>query len=514
MANHTKTQVNELFQMNKELQGQGYYMAEFEFKMLGIAYDLDKGHYYTSLKLINQLYHQLKTKEGLVKVPKFINKTEELQFYLNLQNPNTGAFMDDSYPYCTYTGPTGNVLLHLDSLAEQTGQTLKLKYPLKYLDEINTPEKMKAYLNDVSTVGWIGAKFPQTSFHFARDILSLFYEDNTVIKRSLYNVSPEAKQALLQWFYENQDPETGLWGPKSKNGKLLKKDTSNTVSIMKVFVGDEGNDVNESLPLRYKDELAQSILIELAKPVPQDDELNEWHEWTLKTSKSIKALTRYLWNDISDINKEKTKDFFEYYISTKFEKFYIPEEGSFSYYPHGEHATLDGTGDFFIFKDIGALSGKKQAQLWGTAEENITNLGIHRTSRMKKADFNLITNHKSVNSLRLYKTNPNYGDLTSGVYGIIYPRETHVLDIIDLTPRVKHWVNSTDQVMGNWVSKEDVIRELNSINIDEVPIYNNDIPMEDVNNTLMSNGKITVIGFDILQVPRYKIVYEYKSGSD
>jgi hypothetical protein len=37
--------------------------------------------------------------------------------------------MDESYPYCTYTGPTGNVLLHIDALAEALGQPLKLKYP-------------------------------------------------------------------------------------------------------------------------------------------------------------------------------------------------------------------------------------------------------------------------------------------------------------------------------------------------------------------------------------------------
>jgi hypothetical protein len=283
---------------------------------------------------------------------------------------------------------------------------------------------------------------------------------------------------------------------------------------MKVFVDDEGHNVYKSFPLRYKDELTRSILEELSKPVPPDDQLDEWHEWTLKTTKSINALVRYLWTDMSKSNKEKAKNFIEHYIRIRFEKFYIPEEGAFSYYPHGEHATIDGTNEFFIFKEIGALSGKKQARLWGTAEQTIIDLGIHRTSSMKKADFNLITNHKSVNSLRLYKTNPNYGDLTSGVYGIIYPRETSVLDIIDLTPRVKKWVNSTDQVMGNWVSKEDVIRELNSINIDEVPVYKYDIPIEDFNNTLMSNRKITVIGFDVLQVPRYKIVYEYKSGSD
>ncbi|WP_201781968.1 hypothetical protein [Pseudobacteroides cellulosolvens] len=113
----TKTQIKELFRMNKELQEQGYYMAEFEFKMLGIAYYLDKGHYLTSLSRINHLHNQLKTKNGLIKVPKFKNKEEEMQFYLNLQNPKTGAFMDESYPYCTYTGPTGNVLEHLDALA-------------------------------------------------------------------------------------------------------------------------------------------------------------------------------------------------------------------------------------------------------------------------------------------------------------------------------------------------------------------------------------------------------------
>jgi len=73
-------------------------------------------------------------------MPEFRTKEEEFDFYLSLQNPNTGAFMDESYPYCSYTGPTGNVLLHLDALAEETGRTLQLIYPLKYLDQLNTPE--------------------------------------------------------------------------------------------------------------------------------------------------------------------------------------------------------------------------------------------------------------------------------------------------------------------------------------------------------------------------------------
>lgn len=508
LVNRTKTQMNELFHMNKELQEAGYYMAEFEFKMLGIAYYLDKGHYYTSLKKINQLHNQLKAKEGLIKMPKFNNKAEELQFYLSLQNPNTGAFMDESYPFCTYTGPTGNVLMHLDALATELGQPLKLKYPLKYLDEINTPEKLNAYLDDVSTVGWIAAKFPQTSFHFARDILSLYYEDNTVEKYSLYNVSPEIKEALLQWIYDNQDPETGLWGPKSKSGKLMKKDVSNTISIMKVFVDEEGKNIYEAFPLRYKDELSKTILEELFEPIPQDDELDEWHEWNLRTSKSIKAITGYLWNDISQSNKEKTKDFIEYYIRLKFEKFYIPQEGAFSYYPYGEHATIDGTNEYIYFKKIGVLSGERQAKLWGTPKENIIDLGIHKISELKKSDFDLIANSKSVNSLRLYQTTPDYKDLTSGISAVIYPQKTSVLDIVDLAPRIKLWLNATNQNMGNWSSKENIIRELEDIKSENVPVYEKDLPISSAAEILQNNGKLVVIGFDILQIPRYQIVYE------
>ena len=499
--------MSELFSMNKELQEQGYYMAEFEFKMLGITYYLNQGNYFTALSRINEYHDQLKTKKGLIKMPKFKSKEEEFEFYLNLQNPKTGAFMDDSYPYCTYTGPTGNVLNHLDELATQLGKPLKLKYPLKYLDEINTPEKITAYLNDVSTIGWIASKFPQTTFHNARDVLSMFYENPVVEKHNLYNVLPEVKKALLQWFYDNQDPETGLWGPKSKNGKLVKKDVMNTISIMKVFVDDDGKNINEAFPLKYKNQLSASILEKLSVPVPDDDDLDEWHEWNLETSKTIRALLKYLWDDISKENKDKTKAFIENYITMKFEKFYVPQEGSFNYYPHGKHATIDGTGEFFIFEKIGAFSPEKQKYLWGTPKENIVDLGVLQVSSLKESDFDLIKS-KPVNSLRVYKAAADYENLTSGVKAIIYPKKQTVLDIMDITPKVRHWINTTDLTMGNWTSKEQIIRDLESINYDVVPVYENNIPIESLNDILIKNGELTIIGFDVLQVPRYKITYK------
>jgi hypothetical protein len=164
-------------------------------------------------------------------MPDFTSKEEEFEFYLNLQNPRTGAFMDDSYPLCTYHGPTENVLLHLEALARGIGRPLRLKYPLKYLDEINTPEKLIAFLDEVSTVGWIASKFPQTTFHNARDLLSLASDpansheneaDFVIQNNQLYQFSPEMEQAkAMFWNIRTLNPTVGT---KSQHGKLMKKD--------------------------------------------------------------------------------------------------------------------------------------------------------------------------------------------------------------------------------------------------------------------------------------------------
>lgn len=434
-----------------------------------------------------------------------------MEFYLNLQNPKTGAFMDDTYPYCTYSGPTGNVLIHLKSLAKELNQPLVLKYPLKYLDEINTPEKLTAYLDDVSTVGWIATKFPQTSFHFARDLLSLFNEDNTLTEYNLYQASPEFRDTLLQWFYSYQDPKTGLWGPKSKNGSLMKKDVMNSVSILKVFIDEEGNNLYPNLPVRYKEEFSNSILKQLTKTIPDDDELDEWHEWNLQMSKSIKVLLRYLWRDLSDINKEKTKNFIEYYIKLKYEKFYIPEEGGFSYYPYGKNATIDGTDQYDIFDTIGAFSSEKQTYLWGAPRNNVINLGTQTITESYIIHLDSFKDQECVNSLRVYYGLPDYNALNEDVVAIIYPKKATNLDIIDLIPKVKHWFLTTPQTMGNWSSKEETLIRLETIHINAVPIYESELPGYKLKEILDNHNKITLIGFDLLQIPRYQIIYEFQN---
>jgi hypothetical protein len=503
--------IPKMFKLNKQLQEQGYYMAEFEFKMVALAWYLDKGHYYTALSKLYQYSNQMKTRDGMIKVPEFRDKKEEMEFYLNRQNPKTGAFMDDSYPFFTYTSPTGNILNHLDALAQETGQQIKLKYPLKFLDEINTIEKLNNYLNDISTVGWIGNRFPQTTFHFTRCLLSMFYEDPVVEKYDLYKVSPEWKIALLQWFYEHQDPQTGVWGPRSKSGKLIRIDTSNSAVIIKAFVDKEGNNKFKNFPLRYRDEIAKSFLAQSFDDIPEESDLDEWHEWGLNTPKSIRTLTRYLWSGLSKETKAEVKKCIEYYIRIKFEKFYIKEEGSFSYYPGSEHATIEGSGVIGDFNNYGLLSEEKQTRLWGAPEKNCIDLGNFKVKEIAEINLRTIADAVNINSIRFYTANPGTGYYTTKAIGVFYSKKTSVLDVMDFIPKMKTWINNTSQTMGNWTSREDIRQSLSEINIKPVPILKEKLPVKELNNVLLKNHKLVLVGFDILQVPRCKISFELQN---
>ncbi len=222
-------------------------------------------------------------------------------------------------------------------------------------------------------------------------------------------------------------------------------------------------------------------------------------------------LPRYLWEGGTTEQKERAVERIEHFMKVRFEKNYISEEGMFIYYPGGEKATMDGADGFLIYGEIGAYSNEKQKRLFGTSEENIKDLGSYGISTLTGDDLNPITYLEDINSLRFYKTNPDYDDLVSETFIVSYPRETLILDILDLAFNMKRWMVSTGITMGNWVSKEEISNELDLININkEFSIYEN-VPLELANELLRENGELVVIGFDTMQVPRYKIDYELKN---
>jgi hypothetical protein len=447
-----KSKVKEMFRLNKALQEEGYYMADFEFRMVGCGYYLGKGQYYKSLKSLFDYHKKLSSREGLIKIPEFKNHQEEIDFYLNLQNPKTGAFIDESAPYCTYLEISKNIINHMEALADSTTGPLKLKYPLTFLDEINTPEKLTAFLEDVSYVGWLGSKFPQTSFHFARNILNEVMPGKTLERTNLYRFSPEWKHTMLKWMYDFQDTTTGLWGPKNRRTNTLTKfDLNNTASILKSFRDNDGNDLYKEFPLKYQDKLFRSAIGQLSEPLPNEDDLDEIHEWNLRQSKGINMLLRFLWKDASDENKTNAERIIAKNIDICFERYYVKKDGAFSYYPNAKNASCDGTTNL-VFLDIGAFSYKKQKKLWGDPSENAKDVGVVVLNELRTSDLDSVGKIPGINSLRIYTSKPDYEHLTDSVWAVFYPKDTLVLDIMELVPNIVRWTETTSLSIWNWTS--------------------------------------------------------------
>jgi hypothetical protein len=503
-----KTQVKELFKLNKKLLTEGYYMADFEFRMLGFSYLLDKGQYSEALNSLSNYHSQLKNRDGLIKIPHFNNKLEEIEFFLSLQNPHTGAFIDESVPYCIYWEISQNIINHLEALSDSTTAPLQLRYSLKFLDKINTPEKLTAFLNDISYVGWIASKFPQTTFHFARNILDCSKHGNTLERNNLYSFSPEWKHAMLKWMYDFQDSTYGMWGPKNKNtGELLKYDLNNTASILKAYRDNDGNDLYVDFPLRYTDKLFSTSLKILSEPYPADEEgLDEIHEWNLKKVKGFIMILRYLWKDISKQDKQAIENLLEDFIKISFDKYYVKSEGAFSYYPNSKHASADGFSNM-IFEHIGAFSYEKQKKLFGESVDSIQNFESMAIQNLKPFLQKMSESDLKINSIRFYKVKPDITKLIENVWAVYYPNNSNILDVTELVPNLISWADSTSLSFGNWTSVEQKKRELEKLNIKKPIILLENI----VDNTLEIDEDVYCIGFNSLQIPKFIIKCNSKS---
>ncbi len=498
--------IQEMFQMNSQRRAEGYYMAQFEMQMVGILYYLDKGQYKKASTLFDGLHSQLKSRDGLIKVPEFANTQEELEFYLNLQNPKTGAFMDESYPHCTYFQTTLNVIDHMENLAKSSGQPLKLKYPLKFMEQLDSPEELRAYLDDLATVGWLVSKMPKTP-----NVLSSLGSYDDLERLNLYSFSPEWKRELVKWHWENQDSISGYWGVWLRsNGKLLKGgDLTTTPKFIKLLVDDQGRDRYEEFPLRYKKEMANTTIQKLKKPMPK--RIAEQHEWSIDRNFALRILTYYLWENLSTKQKTTVRIEFENIVKTMYSEFFVPSQGAFSLYAKDKNADLDGTTVYLgILKKIGAFSVEKQKTLWGLSDKTVSNIGTFETSQLTIKDFALLKGKQDVNSIRLYSVDPGFDQYFSNVVNIVYPENTNILDIMDLAPRIDRWIRTTEQNMGNWVSKESLKKKLGIEIITPIPVIKSDTPLELANNILHENNELIAIGFDVLQIPRYKIIFKFK----
>jgi len=501
---YVKYKISGMFKLNAQRKCEGYYLSDFEWEMLGGAYYLDNGDYRVAFQALDRIHHKLKTKEGLVKIPVFSDDKEKLEFYLSLQNPNTGAFLaDDSYPLFTYIGGTANMLELVEDLSIKTNTPFHLKYRLSFFDKINTPETLREMLDDVSKVGFIGSKF-KTPYVCIAELKQLV---DQCTRLNLYEFSPEWIHAFYKWFYDNQDEETGMWGSRWRNDNSLVDGGSLTDSekVIKMFVDFDGNEIHSEFPLKHRDKLFASALEKLSTPIP--DDLDEVHEWLLIKDRGIRFLTRYIWHNASPKNKAALRKIAEDFVRFRFENYYVADEGAFSLYPKAKHADLDGTGEGIgMYKYLGVLSDEKQRKLWGDPNDTVVILGTHDVLTVTDNDVKSITELQDVNSVRLYEDDLD-GNYLEKARAVFYPRKTRALDAVDVLSKVGLWSKSTKQNMGNWVSKESILKDVADSKVRPVPISMK-IPIELANEILHKKSKLVVIGFNVLQAPRYKIVFE------
>jgi len=476
--------------------------------MLGCGYYLDKWHYWTAATKLRNIYKQLKMRNGLVKIPQFKDKNEEILFYLDRQNKTTGAFMDEKFPVFTYIGPTLNIIEHLENLAKENKSPIKLKYPLKFLDNINTPERLTAFLDDISKVGFIGAALPKTSYI---EVAELSYYRTFEIN-GLYTFSPEWKTAFLEWLYNNQNPRTGCWGPRMRiSGRFIGAgDMGPTYHIIKMFVDEHGDDINPDFPLKYRKELFSTTLSMLARPTPEHAGFGALHDWSLTRGQGLGLLSRYLWRDLSAGDKNKARELMSKLVIDRFKKYYLPKQGAFSLYPGVSEATLDGTGVALALLDqSGAWSRERREFLWGGASEPIRDLGNIKISRLSAYDIAGLNSASDINSIRIYKKDP-FTEYDSGVAAVAYPKGTQVLDKADLGPRLYRWTAAVRQNMGNWTTKEEVERQLFLYNSQRPPVFEGKQTIDEINYLLRKERRLTLIGFDVLQTPRCRVRFELR----
>ncbi len=288
----------------------------------------------------------------------------------------------------------------------------------------------------------------------------------------------------------------------------MKLDLHNTSNIAKAFVDRDGNDIYASFPLRYKPEMFASALKVMSEPLPAEGDLDEWHEWALKMGKGTHLLTRYLWKDGSEQHRTAAANVIEEYMRVRFDRYFIANEGAFSYYPGSRHATLDGTsGGIGIYFELGAFSAERQGRLWGGPEKTCADLGRFALPMLTEWDIAPIMDLRNVNSVRFYPRVPEAADYATGTAGAFYPRPTSVVDAVELVSRVRKWLETTSQSMGNWVSRQELSERLVKTGIDLVPVSREEIPLAQLNRVLKENKTLTVIGFDLLQVPRCRITF-------
>jgi hypothetical protein len=500
----TVKSVPRMFRLNAELKAQGYYMGEFEFKMLSSQFHMNAGRYLEGWRTLRRIEAEMQER-NLKKMPVNATAGERMDFLLDRQDPVTGAFMNHDYPTFSYFAPTCNVVEALIGLSRETGRPLKLKYPLRFLDEIGTPQKLRAYLDSLLYLNSVIARFPGPGPYGPG--VSEIPAFDVLEDAGVHHFSEEWKTELHRWFYETQDPESGFWGTRIGNADRWrqKKDINSTFHILKFVLTETGENRSDEFPLRFGDRLARGILEMMDAPIPEDTV--DQHDWGLVQYQGAKMLMQYLWPHLPDADRAKVRRKFRSMLVRSY-SLYRPQDGGFAYYTTDARADVDGTGlATGVLKILGVLPGTWQRErMWGSVSEGTLTperVSVERWEQATLPDGGEAGSE--IESFRIYRDRlPSatvYDD--SDLVQIVYPRGAKGLDTMDLRQGLTRFLNADGASYGNWNTKEG-IKELPlglEREVKVVPVQRDAFDLTGIARDHPAAKRFYAVGYDIAQVP-------------
>ncbi|MBS1164792.1 MAG: hypothetical protein H6R00_817 [Proteobacteria bacterium] len=488
-----------LFHRNAELKADGYYMAEFEFRMLGIVKKLSDGNYLDAYSTLRRLRYQMESGDGMVKMPADTSAKARYEFLLSRQDPTTGAFMSPDYPAFTFVAPTLNVVEALDRLATEIGEPLRLRYPLRFLDAMATPESLRAYLDAHLYTARFWAEHLPGPGVYGPAISELAYVD-LFETTGTYRFTPAWHEAFRDWLDATQDPESGMWGARMGTPRAFetKHDANSTYHILHYLLTDDGADRDPAHPLRHADALARSLMAAMTAPMPAGED--EQHAWSLEQAQATQLLTRRLWGHLDASGRAAVRSALEVALTERY-RLLDEAKGGFSIYL-GSAADVDGTTTALGFIEAtGSLPGTSDhARLWGEIETPT----VDTVTFTSPAAIELPDN-PTINSFRLY-IGPTLTSADNGQpIAVLYPPNKGVVrDVIDLRQSVGRFLAGAGASFGNW-STADSIRS-SALHPDSaaptIPVLRvGRTPGDAIGDIGKGASDLMLVGYDVFQRP-------------
>lgn len=490
-----------LFRRNAELKAMGYYMAEFEFRMLGVVKKLSDGDYLDAYSTLHRLRRQMESGEGLARMPADPSAKARYEFLLSRQDPTTGAFMSPDYPTFTFVAPTLNVVEALDGLAKEIGEPLRLRYPLHFLDAIATPETLRTYLEAHLYTGRFWAEHIPGPGIYGPGISELAYVD-LFETTGTYHFTPAWHAAFRDWLDATQDPESGMWGARmgTPNAFETRRDANSTYHILHYLLTDDGADRDPTHPLRHADALARSLMRAVTMPMPAGED--EQHAWSLDQTQTTQMLTRRLWRHLDETQKAAVRSALQVALTERY-RLIDDASGAFSIYL-GSPADVDGTTTALgLIEATGSVPGTPdRARLWGEiVTPVIETIAISSPAAIELPDV------PGVNSFRLYAGAAlPADDLDTGQpLAVLYPADKgRVRDIVDLRQSIGRFLADAGASFGNW-STADSIRS-SALHPDpaasSIPVLRADHRLGDaIGDVAKDAPDLLLVGYDVFQRP-------------